>query len=71
MGFKPGQSGNPKGRPKGSRDAFATARKLITPHLPQLAEQTLAAALKGDTGAAVACIEFAAVAITDKKARAV
>lgn len=55
----------------GQRDALATARQLITPHLPQLAEQTLAAALKGDTGAAVACIELAAVAIADKKARAV
>ncbi|MGV1017065.1 MAG: DUF5681 domain-containing protein [Fluviibacter phosphoraccumulans] len=70
MGFKPGQSGNPKGRPKGSRDAFAAARRLIAPHLPQLAEQTLAAALKGDTNAAVACLELAAVAIADKKAQA-
>ena len=71
MVFKLGKSGNPNGRPMGQRDALATARQLITPHLPQLAEQTLAAALKGDTGAAGACIELAAVAIADKKARAV
>lgn len=28
--FKPGQSGNPKGRPKGSRNAMAECRKVYT-----------------------------------------
>ena len=67
MTFRKGQSGNPQGRPKGSGNTLSAARKLIAPHLPQLTEQTLAAALKGDTNAAVACLEIAATA---EKARA-
>lgn len=70
MTFIKGQSGNPKGKVKGTINTANTlnaARKLIAPHLPQLTEQTLAAALKGDTNAAVACLEIAATA---EKARA-
>lgn len=70
MAFQKGVSGNPNGRPLGVREALAETRRLIAPHLPQLTEQTLAAALKGDTNAAVACLELAAVAIADKRARA-
>jgi len=70
MTFKPGKSGNPTGRIRGYSDPLASARRLIAPHLHQLTEQTLAAALQGDTKAAVACIELAAAAVTKKKERA-
>lgn len=65
--FRKGISGNPAGRTKGLSGTLNAARKLIAPHLEQLTEQTLAAALKGDTNAAVACLEIAATA---EKARA-
>lgn len=70
MAFKPGQSGNPTGRRRGSLGPLETARKLIAPHLHQLTEQALAAALQGDTKASVACIELAAAAVAQKKAKA-
>lgn len=63
MTFKKGVSGNPAGRPS---NQLASARKLIAPHLHQLTEQTLAAALQGDTKAAVACIELATASLTQK-----
>lgn len=68
MTFKPGKSGNPAGRLRGASDPLEYARKLISPHLHQLAEQTLAAALQGDARASTACIEIAAKALSNKKA---
>lgn len=67
--FQKGQSGNPRGRQPGSGDPLEAASKLIAPHLRQITEQTLAAALQGDTKASVACIELTAAVIAKKKAR--
>lgn len=52
--FQPGQSGNPKGRPRGSGDPA----KIIRPHLRTLVERTLAAALQGDVNAASAVLHY-------------
>jgi hypothetical protein len=55
-GWKPGQSGNPKGRPKGSGDV-ALLRSAIAAQLPQLLEAMLQRALDGDVGAARLLLE--------------
>ena len=55
-GWKPGQSGNPKGRPKGSGDV-ALLRSTIAAQLPQLLEAMLQRALDGDVGAARLLLE--------------
>ena len=47
--FKAGQSGNPKGRPKG---ALSTAMKLIKQASPAVLEQVIAQAIDGDMQAA-------------------
>lgn len=47
--FKAGQSGNPKGRPKG---AFSPAMKLIKQASPAVLQQVIAQAIDGDMQAA-------------------
>ena len=54
--FKPGESGNPKGRPKGSND-LAKLRGLLTPSVPELVEKAKALALDGDVAALRLCLE--------------
>lgn len=49
--FQPGQSGNPRGRSKGS-GKVAKLREQIAEHVPALVQQLIAAALDGDTMAA-------------------
>ena len=55
-GWKPGQSGNPKGRPKGSGEV-AQIRSAITAQLPQLLNAMMQRALDGDVGAARLLLE--------------
>ena len=57
MTFKNGQSGNPKGRPKGAVSKRLQLAKLLEPHAKQLIEKTIELALNGDTNALRLCIE--------------
>jgi hypothetical protein len=48
MKYQPGKSGNPKGRPKGSKDRRALFRELIEPHKEMLASKAVEMALEGN-----------------------
>jgi hypothetical protein len=50
--FKPGVSGNPKGRPVGALDWRAKLRKQIQDAAPDLINTVIRQASEGDTGAA-------------------
>lgn len=52
--FKPGKSGNPAGRPKGSKDKRTQNRDLFNQHAPKLIEKAVAMALDGN----VACLKM-------------
>lgn len=54
--WKPGQSGNPKGRKPGS-GAIAPLRAAIAEHIPAIVNGLAQAALKGDVGAARLLLE--------------
>lgn len=56
MRFQSGTSPNPAGRPVGTGDQRRRLVKLIEPHIHQLTEQRLAAAIKGDASAADAIL---------------
>lgn len=49
--FKPGQSGNPRGRPPGRPDKRTILRELVRPHAPELVEKALELARAGDAAA--------------------
>ena len=55
--FKPGKSGNPKGRPKGARDKRTELRSLLEPHSKELVEKVVELAIGGDTTALRLCLE--------------
>ena len=46
--FKKGQSGNPRGRPKGVVDRRSQFVALIEQHIPDVVDQVVSAALGGD-----------------------
>ena len=54
--WKPGQSGNAKGRRPGSGEE-AKLRAAIAEHVPTIIERLVAAALQGDTGASRLLLE--------------
>lgn len=54
--FKPGESGNSAGRPKGSGRA-AQLRALLEPHAAALVKKAVELAKKGDTTALRLCLE--------------
>lgn len=56
--WKPGQSGNPKGRPTGSGEV-AKLRAAIAERVPELLAAMMARALDGDVGAARLLLERA------------
>lgn len=57
MTFKAGQSGNPKGRPKGSKDKRTELRELLEPHAPELIQKAVDMALGGDVSALKMCLD--------------
>lgn len=52
MAFKPGQSGNPAGRPKGSKNNSTRLREKLDRELPSILKKLTALALDGDVAAA-------------------
>jgi hypothetical protein len=57
MTFKKGQSGNPKGRPKGIEDRRTRFRKHIESKADDLIEKVVEMALEGDVRAIKLCLE--------------
>ncbi|HCC3245760.1 TPA: hypothetical protein JD771_002477 [Legionella pneumophila subsp. pneumophila] len=57
MKFKPGKSGNPAGRPKGSCNTQTQLIKLLEPHAEKLINKMVEDALDGDPNALRLCIE--------------
>jgi hypothetical protein len=51
MKFRPGQSGNPAGKPKGAKDRRTELRTLLVPHAQELIDKVVALAKAGDTTA--------------------
>lgn len=59
MSFKPGKSGNPKGRPKGRLDRRAQWREALAGHGDDLVSKVVELALDGDVQALRLCIDRA------------
>lgn len=57
--FKKGQSGNPAGRPKGSKDRRTIWREALAEHGDELVQRAVELALAGDTQALRLCLERA------------
>ena len=58
QGFKPGQSGNPSGRPHGSRNKATLALEAILDgECEAITRKTIEKALEGDTAALRLCLE--------------
>ena len=55
--WKPGQSGNPAGRPKGVPDKRGKFRRAIQEHGDEIVKVIVQAALAGDTAAAKLCLD--------------
>lgn len=57
MRFEKGVSGNPTGRPRGSRDRRTVLRELLNPHAPDLVRKAVELALQGDSTALKMCLD--------------
>jgi len=55
--FQPGESGNPDGRPVGSKDKRTQYRELFEPHADALIQKVINLALDGDTTCLKMCID--------------
>jgi hypothetical protein len=55
--YKKGQSGNPSGKPKGSKDKRTELRELLKPHAAKLVKKVVDLALAGDVSALRICID--------------
>lgn len=55
--FRPGQSGNPRGRPPGSADRRTALRRELEKRGPELVERAVQLAMEGDVGAMRLCLE--------------
>jgi hypothetical protein len=59
MPFKPGQSGNPAGKPKGTKHKSTLIREALARHLPEILGKLIEQAKSGDTHAAKLLLERA------------
>ncbi|WP_333995074.1 DUF5681 domain-containing protein [Burkholderia orbicola] len=66
--FKKGQSGNPAGKPRGTRDKRTALRELLQPHAADLVAKAVELAKAGDTTALRICIDRCIPAIKAKDA---
>ena len=57
MPFKPGESGNPNGRPKGSLNKHTKLRELLESRGDELVNKAIDMALEGDSSTMKACLE--------------
>ena len=57
MPFRPGESGNPAGRPRGAVDKRELIRDLLVPHATELLAKAVAMALDGDAAMLRLCID--------------
>lgn len=57
MKFKKGQSGNPTGRPPGSKDKRTALREMLESHSEELINKALELAREGDSAALKMCID--------------
>jgi hypothetical protein len=65
--FKPGQSGNPKGRPQGSRHkSTIAALSLLEGEAQALTRKCIALAMEGDMGALRLCLERIVCPVKDR-----
>ncbi len=55
--FRPGQSGNPAGKPKGSRDKRTAFRAAIAEHAEEIIDAVILQALNGDVQAQKMCLD--------------
>ena len=55
--YKRGESGNPRGRPKGAKDKRARYRELLEPHAQELIEKSVSMALDGDVAMLRLCMD--------------
>lgn len=49
--FQPGQSGNPAGKPKGTKDSRTALREMLKPHTKDLVDVVVSFAKSGDMAA--------------------
>lgn len=68
MKFKPGQSGNPAGKQKGTKDKRTALRELLQPHAADLVKKAVDLALAGDTTALRICVDRIIPAVKAKDA---
>ncbi len=57
MPFSKGHSGNPKGKPRGTKDKRTELRELLRPHAPELVSKVVEKALEGDISAIKICLD--------------
>lgn len=57
MAFQQGQSGNPNGRPAGSKNRRSQLAKLLEPYAEELIAKAVELARAGDVNALRLCIE--------------
>lgn len=63
MAFRPGQSGNPNGRPKGRADKRVSWRAALEPHGDELIAKAIELAMGGDPQALRMCLDRLAPSI--------
>lgn len=67
--FQRGQSGNPRGRPRGSADRRTALRRELDKYGTELVERAVQLALGGDIGAMRLCLERIAPPVREEPVR--